>query len=124
MRLDPSRVESRKSILGEECRALSFQLCSAEQPPAHLSSGSFRGSLPKSIFARERRFSQKASWQIAFLVSRRALYVFTKCCQTAGVRFWHLHYPAIFLECRSLIAINFRPAPTAGVARVGFLHRS
>src|SRR6202049_5275289 len=59
--------ESRKCILGGECRALSFQLCSAEQPPAHLSSGSFRGSLLKSISARERRYSQRVSLQMAFM---------------------------------------------------------
>ena len=114
MRIDPSRVEFRKPIIGGgECRALASLLCSAEKPPISLSFETFKGSRPKSIFPRERRFSRKASEQIAFLASRRALYVFTKCCQTAGVRFWHLHYPAIFLECRSLLAITFRPTQLA-----------
>ena len=114
MRLDPSRVWSRKSIFGGgECRALSSQLCSAEKPPAHLGSGSFRGSLLKSISTRERRYSQRVSLQMPFMAFLRVLYAFTNYCRTDGVRFWHLRYLAISSGCRWLTGITFRPTQLA-----------
>src|SRR6202166_1286593 len=100
-------------IGGGECRALSSQLCSAEKPPAHLSSGSFRGPLLKSISTRERRYSQRVSLQMPFMAFLRVLYAFTNCCRTEGVRFWHLRYLAISSECRSLTGITFRPTQLA-----------
>jgi len=78
-----------------------------------LRSGNFSGLPPKSIFTRKRRYFRKVNRRIAFLASLRASCVITNCCQTEGVRFWHLRYPAISWECRSLTDITFRPTPSA-----------
>src|ERR1700730_17105541 len=93
--IDPSGVNpGRRYLEGGECRARSFLLCSAEKSPMRLSFGSFRGSLPKSIFVQDRRYSRKVSAQRASLASPKALYVVTNCCRTDGVRCCRSHCPA------------------------------
>jgi hypothetical protein len=120
MRTDSSRAETGSPHWGGECRAPSSKHCSAQPLQLRSNSENFRGSLPKSIFAQEERYFQKASSQVAFMASRRASYVFTNCCQTDGVRFLHLRYPAISSECHLLAGIVFRPTQSATLPCAGF----
>src|SRR6266496_3363797 len=108
-----SKLSPGSRYWGGKCLALSSLLCSAERPPIRSRFETFEGSLPQSIFARERRFSRKVSGQIAFLASLMALYVSTNCCQMDGGRSSRLPSLAISSGCRSLTDITFRPTQSA-----------
>src|ERR1700730_12989296 len=119
--IDPSGVNpGRRYLEGDECRARSSLLFSAEKSPMRLSFESFRGSLPKSVFVQDRRYSRKVSVQNAFLASLRVLYVVTNCCRTDGDRCCRSHCPAISWPCRSRTGMAFRPTQSARLPCPGF----